>query len=93
MTSKRIGRWSNASSDWLGTQAQDLSPLTLILAAFGPGVLALVVVQTGARYWTAVVAFVILEAAALLLVRRDYLRIRSAEDTPTPDKSVPPEPG
>jgi Flp pilus assembly protein TadB len=93
MTSKRIRRWSNASPDWIGTQAQDLSPLTLILAAFGPGVLAFVVVQAGAGYWTAAVAFVILEASALLLVRRDYLRRESAEDTPTPGTSVPPEPG
>lgn len=81
MTGKRIRRWANTSPDWTGTQSQDLSPLTLILAAFGPGVLAFVAVQTGAGYWTAVVAFVILEAAALSLVRRDYLRRKSAEDT------------
>ena len=93
MTGKRIRRWSNIAPDWMESQTQDLSPLTLILAAFGPGVLAFVVVQTVAGYWTAAVAFVILEAAALLLVRRDYLRRKSAEDTPTPGTSVPQEPG
>ncbi|MEV7571546.1 hypothetical protein AB0P28_00455 [Pseudarthrobacter sp. NPDC089323] len=93
MTSKRIRRWSNTPPDWMGAQAQDLSPLTLILAAFGPGVLAFVVVQTGAGHWTAAVTFVILEAGALLLVRRDYLRRKSNKDTPAPGTSVPPEPG
>jgi hypothetical protein len=93
MTGKRIRRWSNIAPDWMESQTQDLSPLTLILAAFGPGVLAFAVVQTGAGYWTAAVAFVILEAAALLLVRRDYLRRKSAEATPPPGTSVPQEPG
>ncbi|WP_258802364.1 hypothetical protein [Pseudarthrobacter sp. NS4] len=58
----------------MAAQSQNLSPSTLILVVFGPGLLAFFVVQTMFGYWPSVAAFVVLEAGVLLLIRQDYRR-------------------
>jgi hypothetical protein len=80
MANRRRGNWMNSPPDWMTLESQKLSPLTLVLLAAGPGLLALVAVQAKWGYWPAVVAFVVLEAGVLALIRRDYRRRKSAED-------------
>lgn len=63
--------------DWMNAQSQDLSILTLVLVAAAPGLAAYLAAEAQAGYWAALVIFVVLQAAAIALVRRDYRRKRA----------------
>lgn len=68
---------------WMHAQSQDLSILTLVLAAAVPGLAAFVATQAKVGYWPGVVIFVVLQAAAIALVRRDYRRRKAVDDSET----------
>ena len=68
---------------WMHAQSQDLSVPALLLAAAVPGLAAFVATQANVGYWVGVVIFVVLQAAAIALVRRDYRRRNAVNDSET----------
>jgi membrane protein implicated in regulation of membrane protease activity len=63
---------------WMYAQSQDLSLLALLLAAGCPGLAAFLAALADVGYWAAVAIFVVLQAAAIALVRRDSRLRRTA---------------
>ena len=69
--------------DWMAASSQVLSPVTILVVALGPGLVAFVAVQAMLGYWVALGAFFILEAVVLVLVRRDFLRRKRTRSGPS----------
>lgn len=68
---------------WMNAQSQDLSIRTLALVTAGPGLAAYLAAEAKIGYWAAFGIFVVLQAGAIALVRRDYRRKRAAGNTET----------
>lgn len=78
------GTMTKPAPDWMKAQSQDLSILALVLVAVGPGLAAYIAAEAKIGYWAAFVIFVILQAAALALVRRDYRSKRAVGNRELP---------
>jgi hypothetical protein len=68
---------------WMYAQSQDLSVPSLLLVAGCPGLAAFFAARADVGYWGSVAIFVVLQAAAIVLVRRDYRRRKADKNSET----------